>query len=72
MWASRTMAKQKTLQPALPPALSGDDRKLIRQLYVDGVSIEELAQKWELDPIEIGDILRDNHTQHLQVRVLPA
>lgn len=65
------MAKnKKTGQATPPPPLSDDDCKLIRQLYVDGVSIDALAEKFERDPPAIGEVLRNGSSRAPAMHVL--
>jgi len=51
---------------ALDAPLSDEDLKLVRQLYLDGLPLHELALKFERQPITIAEAIRNGRTTELR------
>lgn len=48
----------KASAPQIPEPFSEAEVKLIRQLFLDGLSLEEVGAKFERLPVEVAEVIR--------------
>ena len=58
--------KSRKARSALIEPTSAEDVKLIRQLFLEGMSIADIATKFERDVLSIAEVLRYGNTEELR------